>query len=139
MSQPMPRRPPRVPHVGAPVVAAAGRLPVSTGRARLPPIRLIAQFTEVGEIPTCSEPLTAAISAEVLQLGGAALVVPDDLVKIEDVYLAGIEFRDAIADVVEKKTELLIVIGGDHLPGCTPLRLLVTGVQFVVGCHRARR
>jgi hypothetical protein len=63
--------------------------------------------------------------------------VPDDLVKIEDVYLAGVEFREAIADVVEEKAELLVVIGGDRLPGCTPLRLFITGVQIVISCHRA--
>ena len=110
--------------------SAHGRvlLPVSPGRARLPRIGLIALLTEVGEIPSCSEPLTAAKAAEALELGGAAFVVADDLVEIEYVYVANIEFREPIPDVVEKKTELLVVIGRDRLPGCTPLRLLVAGV-----------
>lgn len=102
--------------------ALFGRPPVSTGRAGFPPIGVIPLFTEVGEVPSCSEPLTAAKPAEVLQLGRAAFVVPDDLVKIEDVYLAGIEFREATADVVEEKAELLVVIGGDQLPPRLPSR-----------------
>ena len=125
--------------LGAPCARCRGRLPVSTGRARLPPIGLIAFVTEVGEIPSRSEPLTPARPAEVLQLRGAALVVPDDLVEIEDVYLAGIELSEAIADVVEEKTQLLVVISGDHLPGRPPLRLLLTGVELVISCHRAER
>jgi hypothetical protein len=59
------------------------------------------------------QPLAATGSAEAPKFAGSTLIAVDDVIEVELVDLTGIELSEAVADVLEQNSELLLVVGAN--------------------------
>ena len=74
-------------------------------------------------------PCASTGATERPELLGRSHVVMNQLVQVERVDFPSVHLREAIADVIEEETQLLLVILGDHLPCRAATRLFVLDIS----------
>lgn len=93
------------------------RRAASTRCAPFPPVGLFTVLACVGQGVRGLEPLPAGRPTELPRLGGGTLVPVDEIVELELVDVACVEFGEAVAYSLKQRSEPLLVVGGDELTG----------------------
>jgi hypothetical protein len=74
--------------------------------------------------------MRACVTAELPKLRGGALVLKDDVVKVEGIDFSGVEPAKALADVLQKDEELLFVVDGDRISCGLPASALGEAIRL---------
>lgn len=78
------------------------------------------------------QPLAAAGSTEAPELSSSALVAVDEVIELEFIELAGIELGEPVANVLEQRPKLFLVVGADDRTRLPSLRLLARSTSRLV-------